>query len=67
MSTTTDVNVHFELMMQAVHDAHRDVIDVMRNENSWTAAAKEGMKDKIKVVRADLIHASDCAICTGWE
>jgi len=67
MSTTDDVNAHFEMMMQAVHDAHRDVIVYLRDSDNWTDAAKNTHRVKITTIRTDLVHPANCAICTGWE
>ena len=67
MSTTADVNAHFEMMKQAVHDAHRDVIVYLRDADNWTDAAKTAQRAKITTIRTDLVHPADCSICTGWE
>ena len=67
MSTTTDVNVHFEGLMQAIHDAHRDVIIYLQDSDNWTDAAKATQRAKITTIRTDLVHPANCAICTGWE
>tara|TARA_Y100000310_G_scaffold307681_1_gene349989 strand:- start:77 stop:283 length:207 start_codon:yes stop_codon:yes gene_type:complete len=66
MSTTTEVNVHFEGLLQAIHDAHRDVLNYLRDSENWTDAAKVEQKAKITTIRSGLLHAADCSICTGW-
>ena len=66
MSTTTEVNVHFEMLMQAIHDAHRDVITYLNDAGNWTDVAKTAQRLKITNVRPDLIHPSNCTVCTGW-
>jgi len=66
MSTTTDVNVHFEGLMQAIHDAHRDVSEYLRDSENWTDAAKTAQRAKITSIRTDLVHLANCSICAGW-
>tara|TARA_Y100000310_G_scaffold256296_1_gene264072 strand:- start:286 stop:495 length:210 start_codon:yes stop_codon:yes gene_type:complete len=66
MSTTTEVNVHFEMLLQAIHDAHRDVSEYVRDASNWTDVAKTAQRLKITNVRPDLIHPSNCTVCTGW-
>jgi len=67
MSTTDDVNAHFEMMKQAVHDAHREVIIYSQDAANWTDTAKVAQRAKITTIRTDLVHPANCTICTEWE
>ena len=66
MSTTTEVNVHFELLQEQMQIAHRDVIEYVRDSERWTEAAKTAQRAKITTIRSGLVHAADCSICAEW-
>ena len=66
MSTTNEVQSHLYDLMMAIRKASADVEEYAKNEDKWTAGIKGNEMDKITTVSVGLIHAADCAICTGW-
>jgi hypothetical protein len=66
MSTTIEVQVHLADLAAATRKAATEVEEYAKNENKWTAGVRGGEMAKITTVSAGLIHAADCAICTGW-
>ena len=66
MSTTAEVQSHLSDLMMAIRESSADVEEYAKNEDKWTAGVKGSEMAKITTVPVGLIHAADCAICTGW-
>ena len=67
MSTNEDVIDHVRTIKKALNTTAETVLGWQTYTSGMTDAAKAAQLAKITTVPTDLIHASDCAICTAWD
>jgi len=67
MSTSAEVRQHLQAFKSAVGDAMQTLADYQVHGSQYTADNQTSERAKITVVNGNLIHASDCAICTAWD
>ena len=67
MSTSAEVRQHLNSFKSAVADAMQTVVDYQNHGTQYTTANQTSDRAKITTVRAALLHANDCSICTQWD
>ena len=67
MSTSAEVRQHLNSFKSAVADAMQPVVDYQNHGTQYTSSNQARERAKITTVRAALLHANDCSICTQWD
>jgi hypothetical protein len=67
MSTSAQVRAHLQAFKSAVGDAMQTVSDYQTHGTQYTSSNQASERAKITTVRASLLHANDCSICTTWD
>jgi hypothetical protein len=67
MSTSAQVRAHLQEFKSVVGDAMATVDDYQNHGTQYTSGNQASERAKITTVRAALLHANDCSICTQWD
>jgi len=67
MATSDATLTHLQSIRTAVNKAINNVERYQDHNGDMTTSAKNSLLGKVTTVNANLIHASDCAICTAWD
>ena len=67
MSTSAQVRAHLQEFKSVVGDAMATVDDYQNHGTQYTSRNQASERAKITTVRASLLHANDCSICTQWD
>ena len=67
MATNKEVLAHLQGLRGSVSDAITTVMEYENFGPLMTAGSKTAELAKITTVPAALQHASNCAICNGWD
>ncbi len=68
MATTNDeIITHITSHRDGFNDAINDVQAYVGDSAKWTASAKTAQLALITTVRAQMLHASNCAVCKAWD
>ena len=67
MSTSAQVRAHLQEFKTTVADAMATVDDYQNHGTQYTSSNQASERVKITTVRAALLHANDCSICTQWD
>ena len=67
MSTSAQVRAHLQEFKTTVADAMATVDDYQNHGTQYTSGNQASERAKITSVRASLLHANDCSICTQWD
>jgi hypothetical protein len=67
MSTSAQVRAHLQEFKTTVADAMATVDDYQNHGTQYTSGNQASERAKITTVRAALLHANDCSICTQWD
>ncbi len=67
MTTSDTTRTHLQGLRTAVNKAINSVERYQIYNGDMTTPAKDALLATVTTVPPDLIHASDCAICTAWD
>jgi len=67
MSTNEDMIDHIRTIKKGINAAYEAVSGWQTYGSELTAGNQANQLAKVTTVPTDLIHASDCAICTTWD
>jgi hypothetical protein len=67
MATNEATTEHLQTIRTAINAAINNVNRYQVYNGDMTTSAKTALLATVTTVPADLIHASDCAICTAWD
>ena len=67
MSTSVQVREHLQEFKAAIGEAIQTVVDYQVHGTQYTSSNQASERAKITTVRASLLHANDCSICTQWD
>jgi len=67
MATSDATLTHLQSIRTAVNKAINNVERYQDHNGDMTTSAKNSLLGKVTTVNGNLIHASDCAICTAWD
>ena len=67
MSTNTAALEHIESIRNAANAAMSNINRYRSFNGDMTNAAKTALLATVTTVPAELQHASNCAICNGWD
>jgi len=67
MSTSAEVRQHLNSFKSAVANAMQTVSDYQAHGTQYTSGNQASERAKVTSVRASLLHANDCSICTQWD